>query len=317
MQELIPSHPTELHLPRELEREIFEIAALTDWKTILTLVRVAARVKEWVEPLLYRVIVVSSASGHEYRAKSRHVYRGKSLSFPIFTVDILLRIIATKSPEFLQGSVRYIHFNVTTDATVRETICRACNRVENLFLQCFHPRLVDAVGGLRHLRRLKIWVMELVECSTFKSTRRMLRNLTHLELIGISAFPNHTKKVSACLPLMPRLTHISFTPISRHPSLHAALHAAKNLRCILFSVLTNDFDNELQTGDALLSDARFLCLRREKFDENWLHGSDTAKDHWTLAEAFLRARREGKVARSVFMISTTDTSWNQAVSTPS
>jgi hypothetical protein len=58
MQELIPSHP-ELHLPPELEREIFEIAALTHWKTILTLVRVAARVKEWyitIVSLLFALI---------------------------------------------------------------------------------------------------------------------------------------------------------------------------------------------------------------------------------------------------------------------
>ncbi|KAJ7863290.1 hypothetical protein B0H14DRAFT_3444159 [Mycena olivaceomarginata] len=45
-----------LDLPVELEREIFETAALSDPRSILTLILVAHRVKVWIEPLLYRVV---------------------------------------------------------------------------------------------------------------------------------------------------------------------------------------------------------------------------------------------------------------------
>ncbi|KAJ7887124.1 hypothetical protein B0H14DRAFT_2696630 [Mycena olivaceomarginata] len=45
-------------LPPELECTIFEIAALARPKMIPSLILVAHRVKHWVEPLLYRVIMV-------------------------------------------------------------------------------------------------------------------------------------------------------------------------------------------------------------------------------------------------------------------
>ncbi|KAJ7826702.1 hypothetical protein B0H14DRAFT_2816723 [Mycena olivaceomarginata] len=45
-------------LPLELEREIFEIYALSWPKLIPKLMLVAKCVKEWVEPLLYRIISI-------------------------------------------------------------------------------------------------------------------------------------------------------------------------------------------------------------------------------------------------------------------
>ncbi|KAJ7110575.1 hypothetical protein C8R44DRAFT_985751 [Mycena epipterygia] len=46
--------------PRELEREIVQITALTDASTIPPLLRVCHRVHIWVEPFLYRVILMNS-----------------------------------------------------------------------------------------------------------------------------------------------------------------------------------------------------------------------------------------------------------------
>ncbi|KAF7331226.1 hypothetical protein MSAN_02441400 [Mycena sanguinolenta] len=51
-----------LVLPAELEREIFEIAALLDFHTIPSLLRVAGRVLEWIEPMLYRVVRIGHSS---------------------------------------------------------------------------------------------------------------------------------------------------------------------------------------------------------------------------------------------------------------
>ncbi|KAJ7887662.1 hypothetical protein B0H14DRAFT_3430691 [Mycena olivaceomarginata] len=42
-------------LPAELEREVFEICSLSRPVSIPTLMLIAKRVKEWIEPLLYRV----------------------------------------------------------------------------------------------------------------------------------------------------------------------------------------------------------------------------------------------------------------------
>ncbi|KAJ7059732.1 hypothetical protein C8F01DRAFT_1145482, partial [Mycena amicta] len=66
-------------LPRELEREIFELAAEIHPSTVAVLLRVAHRVQEWTEPFLYRTIRVRT-----------------SQSFEAFQ-----RILRTKSPRFL------------------------------------------------------------------------------------------------------------------------------------------------------------------------------------------------------------------------
>ncbi|KAF7373254.1 hypothetical protein MSAN_00534300 [Mycena sanguinolenta] len=52
-------------LPPELEREIFEVAAGLDFHTTSSLLRVARRVREWVEPFLYRVIVINDSAKAE------------------------------------------------------------------------------------------------------------------------------------------------------------------------------------------------------------------------------------------------------------
>ncbi|KAJ7256444.1 hypothetical protein C8J57DRAFT_1344697 [Mycena rebaudengoi] len=51
------SHPCP-SIPLELEREIFEIAATHHPETMPTLLLVAQRVLQWIEPLLYRTLVV-------------------------------------------------------------------------------------------------------------------------------------------------------------------------------------------------------------------------------------------------------------------
>ncbi|KAJ6521621.1 hypothetical protein DFH09DRAFT_1424685 [Mycena vulgaris] len=45
-------------LPPELEQHIFELAAISRPACIPTLMLVARRVKHWVEPLLYRTVVI-------------------------------------------------------------------------------------------------------------------------------------------------------------------------------------------------------------------------------------------------------------------
>ncbi|KAF7354180.1 hypothetical protein MVEN_01105700 [Mycena venus] len=290
------------HFPPELEREIFQIAALAHQRTIPTLMLVAARVKHWVEPLLYRIIVLCYPTGH-----APH-YASKVLGLPIFSIQILLRVIATKSPEFLRKSVRHLFLDIPIEPSIQNTIWTVCSGVVNLYID---PPLAVVMGGLQHLRRLTLWVSEFVKCCSVASTRPLLANVTHLALIGGLISAEYTRKLLPCLSLMVGLTHISLGSISGYGSrMHTTLCAKANLQCILFSIPTDDWEDELQTAHpALLDDSRFLCLRGERScAENWLLGADTGEDYWTLADTFLRARREGKVDRSLIAILNTDTS---------
>ncbi|KAJ6476755.1 hypothetical protein C8R47DRAFT_1220237 [Mycena vitilis] len=79
-------------LPAELEREIFEVASLSWPRSIPRFMLVAWRVYAWVEPLLYRVVIVddrdkSSPGTHPLAIKS----------------SILLSLIDTKPSSFFKG----------------------------------------------------------------------------------------------------------------------------------------------------------------------------------------------------------------------
>ncbi|KAJ7443899.1 hypothetical protein B0H11DRAFT_452304 [Mycena galericulata] len=98
MADFAGKYPTpSLQVPPELERQIFEISALSRPRAIPRLMLAAWRVKEWVEPLLYRTIVL------KYGPRADH--------YPAFTVDILLTSIRSK-PAFFRDAVRNLLFLV-------------------------------------------------------------------------------------------------------------------------------------------------------------------------------------------------------------
>ncbi|KAF8143026.1 hypothetical protein K438DRAFT_2111061 [Mycena galopus ATCC 62051] len=261
------------HLPLELERAIFEMAALARRRTIPNLILVAARVKHWVEPLLYNVVMVSSFNTAEQPLHG----------FPLCSVRILLRVIATKPPEFLQKSVQHLFLDAKTTLQELETICMACNGVVDLFH--FHTgydtglKKLHALCGLQRLRRLTLSVKELETLRAIDG-RSALDYITHLEVIFDSG---HHPQWHARLCAMSSLTHIALpTAMRNDPQLRATLRECTNISCIVF----------LETGlpvapdDPFTHDPRVFCLNtRLSYHDRWLRGVsvNTGKDFWVVA----------------------------------
>ena len=58
---------------------------------------------------------------------------------------------------------------------------------------------------------------------------------------------------------------------------------------------------DCERGNPLVDDPRFVCLDQPiPFHEGWLRGADTGKNYWEVEDAFLAARRQGKVDRRYF-----------------
>ncbi|KAJ6526377.1 hypothetical protein B0H19DRAFT_1275737 [Mycena capillaripes] len=246
------SYPvSDRYLPHELECTIFEVAALARPTAIPTLLLIARRVKEWVEPLLYRVVVLSSFDSDS----ELHGY-------PITTAAILLRVIATKPAGFLENSVK--HFFVSrgpVQASELQTIFTACNRVTNLFDSYTFASAahLGVLGTLRHLQRLALPLDEFLHCCSLEGTHSMLANLTHLELLRTGQQPR-MESVCAHLPLLSRLTHFAINSISHH---HPTPNGAPRQRHA--------------PVHPVLDDSRF--------------GTDKGKDFWALADAFVAGSR--------------------------
>ncbi|KAJ7495503.1 hypothetical protein FB451DRAFT_1387524 [Mycena latifolia] len=127
--------PTSI-LPLELERQIFELTAVSRPVSIPNLLRVAWRVKHWVEPLLYRTLVIGADSIQ---------------GFPSCSTEIFTYIAFTKSGSFLRDSVQnpMVHLIPTKDIRLIVAQYHALNNDDD-------PAQWTSVTGLIHLSHLSL-----------------------------------------------------------------------------------------------------------------------------------------------------------------
>ncbi|KAJ6505189.1 hypothetical protein C8R45DRAFT_1209033 [Mycena sanguinolenta] len=280
-------------LPPELERRIFEIAALARPTRIPTLMLVAQRVKFWVEPLLYRVVFLTDLTADELR----------DLDLPTFTADALEQ----RSP----NPFRHVRHLFIDDAVVEQPTLKswflACASVTNLYawLVC-EPEILPSIIGLTNIQYLTIDVRAL--CSPTAPFPLFL-TITHLELFDLTrAAKESVDRICGSISLIPRLTHIALNPGLHKILSHAALCANAQLQCIVFlfprgSLDRNPLLNGSLNGSPLLDDSRFVCIKEvlEGY-KDWLNGAVFGEDYWALADAFLAARQAGTIDRSRYHI---------------
>ncbi|KAJ7816012.1 hypothetical protein B0H13DRAFT_2293217 [Mycena leptocephala] len=137
----------------DLEREVFEISALSRPKSIPTLMLVAWRVKTWVEPLLYRTIVV-------WRSARFAPTPAPIEGHPTFYRRTLIPIIKSKPTSFFRDSVRHLLIHqIPEDDTEGQSI------LNDLELWCglaLIPNLTHlAFNGLNFL---PVWPTLLENC---------------------------------------------------------------------------------------------------------------------------------------------------------
>ncbi|KAJ7912679.1 hypothetical protein B0H13DRAFT_529260 [Mycena leptocephala] len=284
-------------LPPELERVVFEMAALSWRSTIPNLMLVAWRVRNWIESFLRVVILCDSQAQH-------------ICGFPTITSEILRRINEKQPPEYLVDIVSHLFMDddVNWSPTEVEIILMACNRVTTAFLAVPSCPL-SAVATFYCLRRLAIPFTELQDLSE-SDRATVLHNVTHLALLN-SDRASSWYNPEAFLAMLPHLTHISFDWIGLIRKMCLALCASTQIHYIvcLCPRLLERMQNHIQP---LIHDSRFVCIDQQgNRREAWLRGIDGGQDYWTLAENFIVARRAGHVNSSRYNIVFDDDSWKR------
>ncbi|KAJ6505747.1 hypothetical protein C8R47DRAFT_1102329 [Mycena vitilis] len=287
----------EPRLPPELECIIFETAALSSRSNIPGLLRVARRVKEWVEPILYRVLFLSSPTSPTKRLIPRQVD-----GFPLIPRDLLLQAIVKKHPSFFSAAVEHIYLDdpaatLSLQLSDVDTILSACSRLSNLFVAWREASLqfVPILNRLECLRRLTIDLESLFGSSPIDFTQPFLRNVTHLELMDSGELSGH----ATGLALLPHLTHIAFNDLwPTAPAMHTRVRTNTRLQCIIF------FSEDSVGPD--VEDDRFVGIEQTDFQVDWIRGATGGRDHWALADNFIAAKRAGRLPRSLYRISDDD-----------
>ncbi|KAF7350263.1 hypothetical protein MVEN_01330100 [Mycena venus] len=290
-------------LPRELERMIFEIAALARLTSIPTLILVAARVKEWVEPILYRVVLIEV------------MFARPLLGFPIFSGSIMAKAMEIKPQAFLRNSVKSLCLEYHTVFSLVQTILTTCTRISNLFMGYRPYSHLNALGALECLRRLAVPFRDVRRSLPLEGPHPLFRNVTHLELLSTLPGPvphRDILAITASLPLMPHLTHVAFHTAPKDPAFYTALHANERLQCIVFR-LNFAAASDVGNTQGFADDIRFVCVRGGFGDSRnaWLVGAHSGDDFWALADTFIAARRAKKVDHTRYCVDVDDTddSW--------
>ncbi|KAJ7851204.1 hypothetical protein B0H13DRAFT_2086275, partial [Mycena leptocephala] len=243
---------------------------------------------------LYRVVLCSN-----------HARVGLTLGF---SVSVLKQVIAKKPQEFLRKAVRNLFLDYSVDRSAAESFLTACSGIRNLFAQFNVYGHMHYLGILQDVQVLAIDVEAIFKRVAADVPHPLFLNVTHLELLDMADISaEKAADVCAHLASIPCLTHVALNMTLHDIVSHIDLQADTRLKCIVF---LSSLSGGMEDTSPLLGDARFVFIQQKvDYHLDWVRGATTGDDYWALADAFIAARRAGKIDRSQYSIADTDTSW--------
>ncbi|KAJ6482678.1 hypothetical protein C8R45DRAFT_1002141 [Mycena sanguinolenta] len=263
-------------LPPELEREVFETAAVLHPETILNLQLVSHRVNEWIERIKYRTVA------------------GRALPTVTCRTLGLLEVIRfnAKPASFFRDRVRHLYVEDLPNEAL-DAILSACSEVQSLVL--FQTvGYIPSLGATRP-RRLSLYLHDLDEDE--HSTRLhspMFAFVTHLDLFD---FVHHNAdKFVGELGLLPALTHLALWQNSMRTSELTDLLA----RCSKLEALIQMHGSLPLDSTQSIDDVRFVAMivPDENYPEEWVLGTEGGMDFWARADVFIAKKRRGEIKPS-------------------
>ncbi|KAJ7461228.1 hypothetical protein FB451DRAFT_1405086 [Mycena latifolia] len=254
--------------PPELERQVFEICALSRPVFIPTLMLVAWRVKEWVEPLLYRTMALDFTRPMD--------------GFPVFTTEILLTAIGRKPPSFFREAVRNLLILTHISIDVLKVVLPVCTGVQNLCVEFLDAEMVPLFAPLvlDHL------YIKQDPFRVLSPLHPLFSQITHVEMV----FSRDDAQMWTAFTLLPRLTHLCF---SRHDEnlVPISLRLLESCKFLLVLVVIVFTPLPLEVSASLSQDLRFLTMPLRYYGKDWQMGVHSGNDYWSRAESFIAKRR--------------------------
>ncbi|KAF8185827.1 hypothetical protein K438DRAFT_1836391 [Mycena galopus ATCC 62051] len=276
-------------LPAELEYHIFEISAHLHPKSIPILLLVARRVKIWLEPVLYNVIVFDAEWTGDYPSP-----------WPRFDPARFSPALHSRAFSQHVKNLLCIHVRVPL-----KTIFANCSAVHNLVLVVHGstPTFPSAMP----LRRLCTQLKRLFSSTGVDFTHSLFSHITHLELID--RFIERGEHWRG-LALIPSLTHLAFWQMQQQsiPVLRATLTACPTLRvlvCLHYDPMDPGEYSEKDPWkgfEVLGQNTRFVCMITSHFAQDWHIGARGGEDFWIRAERLIAQRNSSEMDRETFIL---------------
>ncbi|KAJ7064200.1 hypothetical protein C8F01DRAFT_1130545, partial [Mycena amicta] len=186
--------------PPELEREIFEIAALTNRKGIVSLLCVARRVFEWIEPILYKSVQID-------------LYVSPQL-------QRLLLAVETKPPAFFAAAVRHMIIHTPQSINKFDTLISLCTETTHLAIggngrdrRVYRQDIPNMLSRMPSIQRLVACLGDIFPASEYPTPEsfplRCFARLTHLEILDVLSDSADTLRIVSFVCTQPSLTHLA------------------------------------------------------------------------------------------------------------
>ncbi|KAJ7257029.1 hypothetical protein C8J57DRAFT_1649182 [Mycena rebaudengoi] len=252
--------------PADLERKIFELAANRHPETMPSLMLVAHRVLQWIEPLLYRILIF----------------------------DLTFRPTIATSPVRLLKPTRWAkHVQVVLvlfPVDTLQSILPLCTGICKLALYYVHPPMLPVVEMLL-LRELPVDFEDLFGTPTLPTidpTLPMFRELTHLRVQNVSEECSFTE--------FPALTHLCFNAQVGG----GALVASTLEHCSKLRILVGVFwgQRSIELWDQSTEDLRLVLMctaRKEEIIADRQAAVQGESGMWARAERYITKRRRGEI----------------------
>ncbi|KAJ7438915.1 hypothetical protein B0H11DRAFT_2293615 [Mycena galericulata] len=273
-------------LPAELEREIFEWTAITHPTTIPVLLRVARRVRLWVEPYLYRVVKVSSHP-----------------PYSIIQEDLLRPGPQSKPASFYQNAVRHLYLDQESEWSPE--VLRVCTRTRSFSATGRSPNPSLLLILLEtDLRQLGVSLEHLFGGVRYIDLNHPLfTSITHLDIFD-DITESYYIQIPQQIASLPTLTHLCLNDHVPADILRAILSDCTNLH-----ILVNLWHySKVSEGRALarnppLKDSRFVVGMYQNYPREWEAGARGDNDCWRAAENFIAQKRRGAIPESRYWLS--------------
>ncbi|KAJ6483527.1 hypothetical protein C8R47DRAFT_564322 [Mycena vitilis] len=266
-------------LPPELERCIFELAALASRKDIPKYLRVAHRVHVWIEPLLYNTLVLDRS------AKHRDEWRPTPAD--------------TRDAAFLASQVHHLNISGAFFYDQLRAFLAACTSTRTLALWLALPIPPNLLPTLQTmpLTRLSADLTHLFGTPLNVGRVLSFAALTHLDVL---AAPFDDWRLYGALARAPLLTHLSFRDKFHPRVLRGALAHCRGLRAV--GVIWSARRSAVDVREGEVVDARLFMVICPDRVEDWETGVHGGRDIWARAEVFIAKKEAGDIKVSKLWI---------------
>ncbi|KAJ7128834.1 hypothetical protein C8R43DRAFT_1027299 [Mycena crocata] len=272
-------------LPLELERQTFELAAELHPKTIPSLLRVAHRVRGWIEPLLYAILRLDNAE--------------LNVAF--------LEAVKMKPAPFLAANVRHVLLSSgihTLEAGALESFLESCPGITSLsgVTSDGDPRILDALGSMR-LQRLTADMWSLLSPHGADFSHPLFRTVTHLTVLD--EIQSDGSEWLQQLSTLPALTHLGVDSDPSPEVLESILEDCPGLTVLLIGITTSEASAMTwYASDAPFRDPRVVVGMYESYEADWELGARGGEDVWVRAERFVARKIQGEIDAECYLMDT-------------